>query len=302
MQQPGVLRLVFGEQVEASGSVLRYRNETFSLGTVAVTNAVCRNTGRGRTAESLWTLPLQTPMKSVDCYLRVRFRVADLGSVWLWKRGLLFKRIGAKVDFRVVDPRETSTTLGTDHEARILPIEDLYLFLIAPWELQARSYSPSLKYTRVLEGRVWARYLQSAITPRRSTRLVVYYWRAPSGAAVGGPQPAEAERQSVSPMSPFRAFLDLSREYGPTTLLNLVLTLLVVIVGVRLAPDAITILAGGVGALLRIAGTVWGIVVALGLAALGVSLRTWARSSLAWIDTASRELDRLVARLWQPST
>src|SRR5205807_340885 len=147
------------------------------------------------------------------------------------KRGLVFKRIGAKVDFRVCDVRETSTTLGSE-EASILPIEDLYVFVVAPLSLQARSFSPALRYTRVLEGTAWARYLASAITPRPSAKLVVYYWRAAPPSSPQGTLPGSAavgdHRLSINPLNPFRAFLDLSREYGPTTLLNLFITLVLV--------------------------------------------------------------------------
>jgi hypothetical protein len=205
------------------------------------------------------------------------------------------------VDFRVCDVRETSTTLGSE-EASILPIEDLYVFVVAPWSLQAQTFSPALRYTRVLEGTAWARYLESAVTPRPSTKLVVYYWRAaqpsiPQGTLPGFAAPGDV-RLSINPLNPFRAFLDLSRQYGPTTLLNHFITLLLVVIGVSVSGRVISSLAYGGGVLLSLLGALWAKLVALGLVVVIFSAVGWARTAVRWADRTSRRVDRRLSRLW----
>lgn len=302
IREPNVSRLIFGEPVQVTDNgVLTYRDETLRVRSISAADKPT-NSGRGRTAESLWTLKVQ-PAASIgsDYYLRARFEISDLSATWLWKRGLVLKRIGANVDFRVCDVRETSTTLGSE-EGSILPIENLYVFVVAPLSLQAQSFSPPLRYTRVLEGRAWARYLESAVTPRPSTKLVVYYWRAaqptiPQGTLPGFEVGGDGHL-STNPLNPFRAFLDLSREYGPTTLLNHVITLVLVILGVSTAGRVIGAAAFGAGLLLKLLAAIWAAIVTLGLAVLVLSVFGWIRKAIGWADRTSRRLDRRLSRLW----
>jgi hypothetical protein len=244
----------------------------------------------------------QPATTGTEYYVRFRFLITDLGATWLWQRGLILKRIGAKVDFRVADVRETSTTLGSN-ESSILPIEDLYVFVIAPWSLQARSISPTLRYMRVLEGTAWTRYLETAIRPLSSTRLVVYYWRMRAGAHQLNQAPGAeivAADATVNPRNPFRAFLDLSREYGPTVLLNQFVSLLLVIVGISVAASATADLEIAVGWLGRMLQASWAaILVLLGIVGLSAFVVGVGRS-IRWADDATRRLDRALARAFGP--
>jgi hypothetical protein len=51
----------------------------------------------------------------------------------------------------------------------------------------------------LFEGRVWEPYLGRAVDFLRTEKLIIYEWRS---------------NNSVSPTDPFRAFLDLGREFG----------------------------------------------------------------------------------------
>jgi len=304
MRHPDVSRLVFGEPVSVSeNAVLSYRDQRLQLLAVSGRSSPV-TAGSGRTIESLWTLDLAQPATTgTTYYVRFRFLMTDLGATWLWQRGLVFKRIGSKVDFRVSDVRETSTTLGSN-ESSILPIEDLYLFVIAPWSLQARSISPALRYMRVLEGTAWIRYLETAIRPRSSTRLVVYYWRMRSGAVQLNLSPGveiASSDASVNPQNPFRAFLGLSREYGPTVLVNQFAILVLVIIGVSVAASATADLGAALGWLSRTVPASWpGIIALLGIVGLSAFL-VGVRRSIRWADETTRRLDRALARALGPN-
>jgi len=105
-------------------------------------------------------------------------------------------------------------------ESLILPIKELNLFLIAPGSLQFRAVSPPLHYMRLLEGRVWEPYLGRAADFWRTGKLVICEWR---------------NKDSVSPMAPFRAFVDLSREFGLMPLSNYVVSLILVALAILFA-------------------------------------------------------------------
>jgi hypothetical protein len=95
---------------------------------------------------------------------------------------------------------------------KIVPITLLNAFVITPITLQARSVSPALKYTRLLEGNAWERYLRRKTGVLRSRQLLIFYWRA----------------ENVSIERPFRGFLDLSTEFGVSSVANHVRTGIVV--------------------------------------------------------------------------
>lgn len=297
MRHPDVSRLVFGEPVDvSSGGVLTYRDQQLHLISVTAENPPIVAGAHPR-AESLWNLKLSpAPTQIQDYYARFRFLVRDPRPAWQWKRGLIFKRVGAKIDLRVSDVRETSSTLGTE-ELNILPIDDLYVFAIAPWSLQARAISPALKYMRVLEGTKWARYLESAIPPLPSTKMVVYYWR--TGAS--SQENATPSRPTVTTtLSPFRAFLDLSHEYGPTVLLNQVLALIIVVIGVSIASDVLSGSVSGAKWLGTVAIELWPIVI--GIAAfLGLStIFGGVRRLNNWSSDITRRLDQAFGRIFSP--
>lgn len=135
-------------------------------------------------------------------YLRLRFAVANPGQVWIWKRSLL-ARNGALVDIRVSELRETVTVPDwMAFQDDIVPIKRLNCFVIAPAFLQARAISPQTQYMRLLEGRVWERYLGRPAEWFDRRRLIIYHWQVAK------------ENETVAPANPFRAFLDLSHEFG----------------------------------------------------------------------------------------
>jgi hypothetical protein len=106
------------------------------------------------------------------------------------------------------------------------------------------------------------------------------------------------DRLSINPLNPFRAFLDLSREYGPTTLLNLFITLVLVIFAVSVGGRVIAAAAYGAGLLLNFLGALWAGIVALGLAVFIFSVVGWTRKGIRWAERTSRRLDRRLSRLW----
>ena len=119
------------------------------------------------------------------------------------------------MDFRVADVREAQEAMDwASLQDKIVPIRMLNAFVITPVSLQARSASPDLRYTRLLEGNAWEPYIRRRTGLFRSRHLLIFYWKA----------------TDISIHTPFRGFLDLSREFGVSSFANHVRTGIVTVI------------------------------------------------------------------------
>jgi hypothetical protein len=203
MLNPKVSELIFGERV----NIVPRDNIDFGLGPVRLGRVSVHECSRDDRISglrfSLWNLRLASPLlASQQAYLRIRFQVNTLGRTWVWKRSGLAKN-EALVDFRIADLREAWMVLDRDALwDRIVAIEALAVFVIAPAWLELRAASPDLRYMRLLEGRVWEDYLGRVTDLRRSGKLIIHYWKRDQPN-----DPVDSDR-------PFRGFLHLSRAFG----------------------------------------------------------------------------------------
>ena len=232
-----VAHLIFGKPVKIQDSNIDYGQGPLSVGNVPRTDARLVKE-RSDKDVSFWSLSVSPPIESgKQAYLRVRFEIRNLGRAWKWKRSCLAK-VWALVDLRVADVRQAISIPDCKaFEPLIMPIERLNLFLIAPASLQLRVTSPPFHYMRLLEGSVWEPYLGRRTDLMRSQKLVIYEWRG----------------EKVEAANPFRAFIDLSREFGPTPLkyyvLTVTLVLLALLIAYYLRPLAVPIYEVGIGLL-----------------------------------------------------
>jgi hypothetical protein len=220
MMDQSILELIFGGPVTIGGTpdgpTIIY-DELDPVQIVAIDGASSsRDAKRSVHDFSVWNLTLATQVRpGQEAYMRLRFKIRHHGRAWQWKRSL-FAKYGALVDLRVADVRETwNVRDGEALKKKIVPIQNIYLFLIAPTWLQSRQVSPPTKYLRLLEGRAWKPYVGNA-SDIQMGKLLVYYWKN--------------KDDVVSKDNPFRAFLDLHREYGPSAWRNHFRTLLLVLI------------------------------------------------------------------------
>ncbi len=151
---------------------------------------------------SIWTVELAEPTTSNE-WTYVRFRIAanDPWRIWASKGWGLAKR-GAVVDLRICDIRESLLLgHGQSESAHLVPIKQLFLFLVAPSYFVPNHFSPTLHYTRLLEPKVWARYLAGFSSHTDGAKFSIHQWRYTTG-------------PSISVDHPYRAYMDLSREFG----------------------------------------------------------------------------------------
>lgn len=249
---------VFGGPVtvvgnSTAGYTLEFRDgERWDLASVKVSGiTLAAGAESNRRDLSLWSVPLTDEIAAGETrYVRLRWSVFRTGNIWRWRRQWL-SNSGVEVDFRVADVREA---LREEHEreywARVVPIEQVNLFLIAPPRLRARVASPALHYVRILEEGQWRDYLQGTRYFRPVRGMLVYYWRYPlrRGQATapllaqpsepGGGSTSEREHDTARPQGPlaitidepFRVFLGLNREgpaAGPGLLLRNVVSLVI---------------------------------------------------------------------------
>jgi hypothetical protein len=190
--------LVFGNPVSISGSVPNYDGSPVELGRIESPRLITQKSGQ---THSLWEIGLAPPLKnSSELYIRLRFVLKGCGRTWVWKRSL-WRKNGALLDLRVSDVREgVALSDWASLRMRIVPVDKLNLFVIAPAYLQARSISPELRYMRLLENSAWENYL-GRIPNSSGERLIIYHWRS-------------KDETKVDVNRPFLAFLDLTRDYG----------------------------------------------------------------------------------------
>lgn len=200
--------LIFGKPVTVANGRITYDgpldgSDAISDRVIAIS---AKNSSPEETAKaagfSIWTIELESPTESNEwTYVRFRISAKNPWRVWASKGWGLAKR-GAVVDLRVCDIRESLLLgHGKSESAHLLPIKQLFLFLVAPSYFVPNHFSPALHYTRLLEPKVWERYLNSYSPHTDGAKFSIHQWRY-------------TEKEKISVDRPFRAYMDLSREFG----------------------------------------------------------------------------------------
>lgn len=130
-------------------------------------------------AISVWKVAFVRPLQPGETgYFRMRFEVAG-GRAWQWQRtGKLSARNGLLIDIRIADVRSTiELPGGPSIRARVVDVERAYVFAVLPEWLTPSTMSPSVGYIRLLEPRVWGKYLGRK-AEFWGRRLVVYQWKS----------------------------------------------------------------------------------------------------------------------------
>lgn len=209
-----VLELVFGGPVDLStdraADVQRLRGAGIDLECARIDAPNVEYHNILDRHSSLITVPLQRPVPPAERrYVRMRFRVFGMGPTWRW-RGPLLARTGGRLDLRVSDVRESRSAVGERMlRDRVLPIDNLFVFVMLPNWLRPALANPDLAYVRTLESGAWTEYLKGAPHLGRADGLVVHYWKhvspARDGTGTGTPPGA------ITADNPFRGFLDVER-------------------------------------------------------------------------------------------
>lgn len=284
---PKVLSLVFGREVEIrKGGTIDYGEGRVPVVSVPQAGCTYESEWSGR-HHSLWTVQLDPPLAAKSQgYVRFRFKVASAGGLWTWKRSFL-GRNGARFDLRVSDVRE-AWDVGEANALlrRILPIEKLFCFVIAPASLRPVNCHPQPQYFRLLEGRPWERYLERTTGLFRPRKLLICEWRG----------------ESISPHSRFQGFLDLNRDF-PLQTVRVVLGLAVL---GTLAAGAAVRLSPGIDftelgeAVVSAAGASWKLLAGLGVLGLLPFIRRVRGYLFDALEAARRVEDWILAKLASP--
>lgn len=149
--------------------------EPLRLGRINVAGIKVLSTVDQRSDWSHYVVPLASPIPAGEArYVRLRFRVFGAGPLWSWKR----VTGGALFDFRVYDVRESRFAESEIHlRKRMIPIDEMNVFLISPAKYQIATTSPQWKYLRLLEPGAWRSYLRGTAYLSLRSAMVVHYWR-----------------------------------------------------------------------------------------------------------------------------
>ena len=208
MQDPRIGEMIFGKPVQVGANAIEYDGTPLQLPRLAASDAILDT--RGARNFSLWTLRTTMPIAPQShIYLRMRFTVSSVGRCWQWNRFWL-SRYGALIDVRFADLREAwNVPNGDELKDRIVPIKELFFFVIAPATYQLLVTSPPVHYIRILEGRAWEKYLNRKTALWRTQKLSIYQWRSV---------------KAITTSDPLRVFLQLHRQLGAASAANLLLT------------------------------------------------------------------------------
>lgn len=212
---PDISPLIFGRRVNIVGDCIQYDGK--SLGQEEINDRVISvsqadSKSEPETAEdvdfSTWTIEFKEVARAGEvAYVRFRFPVRDPKRVWASK-GWGFAKRGIIADFRIADVRE-SVILGQGKAEAdyIQPIERLFLFVVAPAYFVPKHVSPNLHYSRLLEPKVWDKYLISCGQHDKKMKFSIHQWRS-----THADEPHDFNY--ISAANPFRAYADFSREFG----------------------------------------------------------------------------------------
>lgn len=227
---------------------------------------------------SLWDIQLMKPIQPEQSgYVRVRFPVVGTGRTWQWTRSR-FMRTGAIFDFRISDIRGSAKVEGGSQLIdRIRPVTSVAAFVMAPIWLHGRTLHPEARYIRLLEGNVWANYLDRSPELSRRSRLVVYYWKH------ADPQ------KPVTIQHPMRAFaefkIDARRSGLPAAVFGSFVTALIfwALFGLQARPDIARFVSEAWTNTIAALPWLFGITAGLGVVVLVLELAGFARKVVQFI-------------------
>lgn len=223
MKNPIVAELVFGKPVSFNNSRVKYSSLIGDTETETELNITPISEGDTQIKKHLsgktftyWSVKLEEAVRPgpVDSYVRLRFKVRNVGRVWTWKTSNLI-RVGALLDIRTSDIRGSyvENVSWRKHQNRIAKIDRLSVFAIVPAWLQLRATSPDYHYMRIFEGRVWEPYLARPFDLKRKEKLIIYQWRSD---------------RPIDTNHPHRVLLDLNNEFRLPRIANTLLVLILI--------------------------------------------------------------------------
>jgi hypothetical protein len=204
--------LVFGKPVAVDGNTINYDGSALGQGQISdsVVPISVQNSAPVQEMHprfSVWNLELQHDVRpGENAYVRFRFAIKSPNLLWNSK-GWGYAKRGYIADLRVADVRETTLLgLGRPEAEHVMPVSRLFLFLGAPAYFVPQHMSPQLHYSRLLEPKVWKKYLGAVYGLR--PRISIHQWRS-EGAGTKNPTPVDLGH-------PYRAYMDVTREFGPS--------------------------------------------------------------------------------------
>jgi hypothetical protein len=169
--------LIFSDHVvvDTGSSSLTIKGEKTSKMVLVTSKATrCNDNDDAKHRLSRWKFLLQRCTVGQSLYARHRF-ATYLPDTMVQVNGPLRSRLG--VDIRVDEGREAMSAEPMKWaSANVVPIADLYVFVIWPSYLAQASNSPPFKYVRALEQNAWGEYLSNRGKGKRRPALVSY-WR-----------------------------------------------------------------------------------------------------------------------------
>lgn len=168
---------------------------------ISAKNSTAEQISASKSGFSIWNIELEQQTEINEfTYIRFRIPAKNPWRIWASKGWGLAKR-GIVVDFRISDIRESLLLgHGKSEAEHLVPIKQLFLFLVVPSYFVPNHFSPDLHYSRLLEPNVWKSYLANSSSYTEDTKFSIHQWRQ--------------TKNTTNVENPYRAYMDLSREFG----------------------------------------------------------------------------------------
>lgn len=114
-------------------------------------------------------------------YVRIRFASYERPECLDSSGGWFGLGARLRLDLRLFDYREHAEFrgLGEDLRTKLIPIKRSHVYFVAPHVNRPELFSPNFSYIRILEDRLWERYLWRTTSwpNNRHRKMLVYCWR-----------------------------------------------------------------------------------------------------------------------------
>lgn len=200
--------LIFGRPVESKNNSIKFEREGNTIhDSIHAIRSICEvknENGPKRTNRFRLTFksPINVEGESSTVYLRFRYEARSQNDV-VSSKGWGFAKQGLIFDLRINDIREAIDYNAGNQPSQMKPGDEANIFLIHPALYTMITQSPDSHYARLLEPRVWKKYLSTCKPYNEQRKLVITQWRS----------------EKFTHLKPFRIFAQMHKEFGKSTMI-----------------------------------------------------------------------------------
>lgn len=189
--------LVFGRKVQSNNNAISYTRRGIEIrDTVHGISTLCATDSPNRFRIVLKSAITSTT-EPATAYIRFRYPLPQKNEL-ISSIGWGFAKKGFTFDARLNDFREVVEYRGKNETQTMMSGDEANIFIIHPATYSITLQSPEPHYTRLLEPKVWGKYLRSCGLFKSDQKFIITQWSS----------------SKFSHDEPFKVFAKLHKEFG----------------------------------------------------------------------------------------